>query len=115
MSLGWFDDLDNAKLYFTAERLITTDWDALVVSGDIPASDALKTKAVINGYNRIYYDRRYAVPTYADATALQLVLLKKGSRIAQFVVKPVEQAIFIQTEELSESERGEGGFGSTGV
>lgn len=37
-----------------------------------------------------------------------------GSKIAQFVVKPVEQALFETAEELSSSERGSGGFGSTG-
>ncbi len=69
MSLGWFDDLDNAKLYFTAERLVTTAWDAL-------SDDDTMTKAIKNAYNRIYHDPRYAVPTYADATAVQLVILK---------------------------------------
>lgn len=84
MSLGWFDDLDNAKLYFTAERLITTDWDAL-------ADDPTKTKAVINAYNRIYYDPRYAVPTYADATAVQLVLLKKiNGEMAYYLAQHLE-------------------------
>ena len=70
MPIGWFDDLDNAKAYFTDERLITTSWDDL-------ADDPTKTKAVINGYNRVFYDPRYAVPTYADASAAQLVILKK--------------------------------------
>ena len=69
MAIGWFDNLANAKAYFTTERLVTTAWDAL-------STDALKTKAVINAYNRIYYDPRYAVPTYAAATAAQLVILK---------------------------------------
>ena len=68
MSVGWFDDLANADLYFSAERLETTVWDA--------ASDAVKTKALKHAYNRIYHDPRYAVPTYADATATQLVVLK---------------------------------------
>ena len=70
MSLGWFATLIEAKSYFTDERLITTSWDAL-------STDALKTKAVTNGYNRIYYDVRYDVPTYADASAAELVILKK--------------------------------------
>jgi len=70
MPVGWFDDLDDAKAYFVDERLITASWDAL-------STDALKTKAVTNGYNRIYYDPRYNVPIYADATAVQLVILKK--------------------------------------
>jgi len=70
MSLGWFDSLDDAKSYFTGERLVTTAWDVL-------SDDATKTKAVKNAYNRIYYDPRYNVPTYANATAAQLTILKK--------------------------------------
>ena len=38
-----------------------------------------------------------------------------GDRIAQMVVKPVLQATFDVVNELSETDRGEGGFGSTGV
>ena len=71
MALGWFANLADAKTYFTNERLITTAWDALVVLGDPTA-----TKAVLNAYNRIYHDPRYDVPTYADATAIQLIILK---------------------------------------
>lgn len=37
-----------------------------------------------------------------------------GDRIAQAVVAPVVQARFEMVESLSESDRGEGGFGSTG-
>ena len=37
-----------------------------------------------------------------------------GDRIAQLIVMPVTRATFIPVEELPESVRGEGGFGSTG-
>lgn len=37
-----------------------------------------------------------------------------GSKIAQMVIKSVEQAEIEEVDELSDSERGEGGFGSTG-
>jgi len=81
MSLGWFDDLANAKAYFTNERLITTAWD------DLP-DDATMTKAVKNAYNRIYYSPKYEVPTYADATAAQLVILKKvNGEMAYFLAQ----------------------------
>lgn len=40
--------------------------------------------------------------------------IEPGDRIAQLVVQRVERARFIQVERLPESERGEGGFGSTG-
>lgn len=42
-------------------------------------------------------------------------VVRDGMKIAQMVIKPVEQAEIIEVEELSESERGQGGFGSTGV
>lgn len=37
-----------------------------------------------------------------------------GDRIAQLIVMPVPRARFIPVEQLPESARGEGGFGSTG-
>ena len=40
--------------------------------------------------------------------------VKKGERIAQMVLAPVTQAKLIEVAELSNSERGEGGLGSTG-
>ena len=40
--------------------------------------------------------------------------IEPGDRIAQFVVVPVVQADFQVVETFSASERGEGGFGSTG-
>ena len=38
----------------------------------------------------------------------------RGDRIAQLVIQRVEEAVFLEVEALSESERGLGGFGSTG-
>lgn len=39
----------------------------------------------------------------------------KGDKIAQIVVAPVTVAEIIETDEVDETQRGEGGFGSTGV
>ena len=41
--------------------------------------------------------------------------VKRGTRIAQIVFAPVVQADFNLQRTLSRSERGEGGFGSTGT
>jgi dUTP pyrophosphatase len=41
--------------------------------------------------------------------------IKKGDRIAQGKITPVVQAIFIETDELDQTVRGEGRFGSTGI
>jgi dUTP pyrophosphatase len=38
----------------------------------------------------------------------------RGDRIAQLIVAPVSRAAWVEVEMLPESERGEGGFGSTG-
>lgn len=42
-------------------------------------------------------------------------VVEKGMRIAQMVINKVEHARFIEVDELEESSRGEGGYGSTGV
>jgi hypothetical protein len=70
MVIGWFSTLVQADSYFTDERLETSAWDAL--------SDANQTKALMQAYNRIYYSGLFAVPLLADATAAELVLLKKA-------------------------------------
>ncbi len=41
--------------------------------------------------------------------------LTNGERIAQLVILPVAHANFVATEELDKTQRGSGGFGSTGV
>jgi dUTP pyrophosphatase len=40
--------------------------------------------------------------------------INSGDRIAQLIFAKVEQAVWFETESLNETERGEGGFGSTG-
>ena len=40
---------------------------------------------------------------------------KVGDRVAQIIIMPFPEVRFVETLELSETERGSGGFGSTGV
>lgn len=84
MAIGWFNNLTEAKNYFINERLITTSWDAL--------SDPLgMTKAITNAYNRIFYSSKYDVPTYAAATAAQLIVLKKvNGEMAYYLAQHLE-------------------------
>lgn len=44
----------------------------------------------------------------------ELYGIKVGDRIAQAMIEPVEQSTFLEVDELSKTDRGEGGFGSTG-
>jgi dUTP diphosphatase len=41
--------------------------------------------------------------------------LSRGERIAQLVIQPVVRATVLEVQELDETLRGEGGFGSSGV
>lgn len=41
-------------------------------------------------------------------------VIQSGDRIAQMILRKMEEADLVQVDELSETERGEGGFGSTG-
>jgi dUTP pyrophosphatase len=41
--------------------------------------------------------------------------VKRGDRIAQLILAPVSRALFTEHAELAASERGGGGFGSTGI
>ena len=72
MAIGWFNDLAEAKAYFTSERLDTEEWDNL-------ATDAIKTVAIVQGYNRLYYDIRWTLPTYAAATVAEREILKRAN------------------------------------
>jgi dUTP pyrophosphatase len=59
-------------------------------------------------------DNSYAQETRNRVTP-GTYLIRKGDRIAQAIIAPVEQAVFADVDELSESERGDKGFGSSGV
>ncbi len=41
--------------------------------------------------------------------------IERGMRIAQMVVAPVSRARFVSSDEMGSTDRGQGGFGSTGV
>ena len=43
------------------------------------------------------------------------VSFARGDRIAQLVIAPVARAVWVEVEDLDQTARGAGGFGSTGV
>jgi len=42
------------------------------------------------------------------------IYVKRGDKIAQLVIQAVQSVVLYEMDELPESQRGEGGFGSTG-
>ena len=43
------------------------------------------------------------------------VTIEEGERIAQMVIAQYERVVFEIVEELNKTDRGDGGFGSTGI
>lgn len=69
---------------------------------------------VLNSPGTIDSDYRGEVKVLLYNTGNRAVKIGMFDRIAQAVVCPVSQAKLIWAEELEETERGSGGFGSTG-
>lgn len=44
----------------------------------------------------------------------EAVVIRPGDRIAQLLIQRIEHASFVRSDALTRSDRGEGGFGSTG-
>lgn len=60
-------------------------------------------------------DFRGQVIVKLAADAEGRLFIKKGDRIAQAMLVPITRVELIEVEELSDTERGAGGFGSTGA
>ena len=69
---------------------------------------------VVNGIGTIDSDYRGEVCTILINHSDEDFEINPGDRVAQAVIAPVIQAKWVEVEELSETVRGEGGFGSTG-
>lgn len=85
--------------------------------GLVFARSGLATKRDLAPANKVGvidsdYRGELMVPLHNHGTETQTVL--PGERIAQLAVIPYLTAAFTEVESLTETERGEGGFGSTG-
>lgn len=68
-----------------------------------------------NGIGTIDSDYRGEIKVSLINWGQESYTVKNGDRIAQMVVARYEQAVLERTDELSETARGQGGFGHTGV
>ncbi len=85
--------------------------------GAIFARSGLATKQGLRPANCVGvcdsdYRGEYIIALHNDSDEERIV--ENGDRIAQLVVMPYLAVTFVETEELSQTERGAGGFGSTG-
>ena len=69
---------------------------------------------VINAPGTVDSDYRGELMVLLVNLGHEPVTIERGERVAQMVVAPVTRAQFEETQALSPSRRGDGGFGSTG-
>ena len=69
---------------------------------------------VCNSPGTVDQDFRGEVKIIMANTGNLIEIIDKGDRIAQAVLAPVVQAEIVEVEEINQTERGSGGFGSTG-
>jgi dUTP pyrophosphatase len=81
-----------------------------------PRSGLAKNKglSIVNSPGTIDSDYRGPVGVILINHGEDRIIISRGERIAQMVVAPVTRANWIESE-LCETERGAGGFGSTGT
>ena len=70
--------------------------------------------SMVNSPGTIDSDYRGEIAVILINLGADAVKLERGERIAQLVIVPVAQATLLTVEVLDETERGGGGFGSTG-
>ncbi len=70
---------------------------------------------LLNSPGTIDSDYRGELEVILFNTGSESFTVKNGDRIAQMVISPVVRAVISEAERLSETERGAGGFGSTGT
>ena len=71
--------------------------------------------AVLNAPGTIDSDYRGEVKVILVNLGGDAVTVDRGDRIAQLVIAPVTRVVVAEVDSLDDTERGEGGFGSTGV
>ncbi len=86
--------------------------------GQVRPRSGLALKAgltCLNSPGTIDSDYRGEVKVILVNLSRELAKIRRGDRIAQLVIAPVSRAVLVEVESLSETQRGGGGFGSTGV
>jgi dUTP pyrophosphatase len=86
--------------------------------------DTCRNYKTLDGGSVVTEDTRHYRNAYADDNHYDMYprevpvgtyIIRKGDRIAQGIITPIIRATFEVVEELTETERGSGGFGSTSI
>ena len=119
--------VENVRLLDSEPTIVSTGLIAEIPKGyelQVRSRSGLATKGVTvwnspgtidQGYTGVIGVILCYLSPNKDETAVKYFDIKKGDRIAQLVFMPVTRAEIVEVEEVSETERGSGGFGSTGI
>lgn len=91
----------------TAKKNVTLTNSVGVIDSGYRGEILLKFKPLLGVYDRYAESTRYAV--YAESNNM----FRVGERVGQIVIMPYPKVQLIEAEELSHTERGKGGFGSS--
>ncbi len=69
---------------------------------------------LINAPGTVDSDYRGELKVLMVNLGAEAVTVHRGDRVAQLVLAPARQSSFVETDEVAETSRGAGGFGSTG-
>ena len=119
--------VDDVKLQDSRPTIVSTGLVAEIPKGyeiQVRPRSGLATKGVTvwnspgtidQGYTGIIGIILCYLSPNKDETTVKYFDIKKGDRIAQLVISKVTRAEIVEVDKVSETERGSGGFGSTGV
>jgi len=69
---------------------------------------------VVNAPGTIDSDYRGELKVLMVNLGFETVVIRRGDRVAQLVAAPAPQAVFTEVDAVGGTDRGDGGFGSTG-
>jgi len=112
--------VDDVIIRPQAVRYIRSGWALAIPEGYevniVPRSGLAckKQLIILNSPGVIDSDYRGEVYTYMKNVGEEIVMIQKGDRYAQMSLKETIKVKFDIVDELNETERSDGGFGSTG-
>ncbi len=112
---------ENCTLQPMARHAVSTSLSAEIPKGfelQVRPKSGLALKSgltVLNTPGTIDFGYRGEIKVILINLSSEPYQIEKGQKIAQLVVAPVAYAEFQEVNELSDTARGEGGFGSTGL
>lgn len=115
-----FNNADDTVLYAKTSRVFETGMFVEIPNGYVglvfvrSSMGFKKDTTLSNSVGVIDSDYRGEIKVKLYNHSCECYEIKRGERIAQLVIVPCFMGEYKLIEELSETERGEGGFGSTG-